>query len=504
VRYPPGWTRELLRTRPLAAVGVLARASALLSAFETAHGETGLISLHYKDELASVVDDLIKVGVAPPTARSVEALLLLGSLSHYAFDVVAAKLAAALRGPLGFRVWRAVTKVVRLHSTISRDGHLPTKDLKDWVRLQLADAESLRADSLYPARSLDLELALTVPPDWSTPDNDWVGRMLLARAENPDATVRERGMAALGLWERAVRMKRTQEVRGMLGELIKAFETRADDENEVTTGLRWVAASLRNNMATGAAVTTSWPSINERCLTVTRKATKDLEELPPSIRAATGVLIEHAILQNAGVHRRRAIDTLRAGGWTAEVTRALGNILDDQNSEAWFRCRALFAIGFLQERGSGVQTILQQACERAAARLDPSDPPRAQISEMHAALFAVGDCFGAEGAEKGASWIRTKLDEPSPDPVAPGRPNPKDPGLLKRLVDASKQGDNLSPIARAAAYMVTFTAKPSEDPAANDSPDSLLLADLERHPDSATQKVAALGTKRIHELRAKW
>jgi len=505
VHYPPGWTRELLRSRPADAVGVLAQASALLSAFEAAHSEAGRISLQYKDELAAVVDRLIRIGVAPPTARSGEALLLLGSLAHYAFDVVAMKLAEELRGPLGFRVWRAVTKVVRLRDTSSRRRHLPTRNLRDWVRLQLADAESLRGQSLYPARSLDLELALSVPPDWSPPDDDWAGRLLLERAKNCHATVRERGTAALGLWERAVRHGRVESVRDELQRLLKDFESVAEDavRNEVATGLRWVAANLRQNIDTGVAVSTNWPEIDERCLQVTRTATADLDEVPASIQAATRILIEHAILQNAGVHRRRAIDTLRAGGWTDQASRALGRVLENPDSDAWLRCRALFAIGFLQERGPGVQAILRLACEKARYRLALPDPARAQVSEMHAALFAVGDCFGAEGAEEGANWIRKKLDEPRRDPGAARPPGPDEPGLLKGLVDISNR-DTLYPIARAAAYMVTFTAakpsgNPSEDPSGPDSSEELLGA-LAKHPDTTTQNLARRGQRRLKKL----
>jgi hypothetical protein len=506
VRYPPAWTRELLQTRPVEAVGVLAQASALLSAFETAHTEAGRVALQYKDELAAVVDRLIKVGVAPPTARSVEALLLLGSLSHYAFNVVSEKLAAELRGTLGFRVWRAVTKVVRLRDTTGREGHLPTRNLPDWVRLQLADAEVLRAESLYPARSLDLELALNVPPAWSTPDNDWIGRLLLERAKNGEATVRERGTAALGLWERAVEQMRTEDVRRELEVLVRDFEAEAS-QKETATGLRWVAACLKQNMRSGKDVCTVWPEIDVRCLSVTRKAMCALD-VPDSIADGTRVLLEHSILQNAGVHRRRVIDTLRVGGWTEQATRVLGRVVEDPDSEAWLRCRALFAIGFLQERGTGVQAILKRACELARARLALPEPPRAQVSEVHAALFAIGDCFGAEGAQEGAKWIRRKLNEPRRDLGAFPPTEAEQPCLLRDLVDISKGKKALYPIARAAAYMVAFTAaKPTDDPAEDDHSDAL-LAELEKHDDMATQKVATLGSKRLndlrHDLRVNW
>ena len=57
---------------------------------------------------------------------------------------------------------------------------------------------------MYAGRSLDLELAISVPAEWSPPDDDWVGETPLERAWNNNATIRERGTAAMGLWQRAM------------------------------------------------------------------------------------------------------------------------------------------------------------------------------------------------------------------------------------------------------------------------------------------------------------
>ncbi|MGW3812089.1 hypothetical protein [Micromonospora sp. NPDC005113] len=72
-----------------------------------------------------------------------------------------------------------------------------------WVAEQLNSCERLRKHSLYPARSLDLELAITIPKVWSPPERDWAGERLRSRANDPNATLREPGTAAFVLWERA-------------------------------------------------------------------------------------------------------------------------------------------------------------------------------------------------------------------------------------------------------------------------------------------------------------
>ena len=44
------------------------------------------------------------LGYAPPTSRSVEALIMLGTLGSYAFDIMDQALDDALEGPLGFLI----------------------------------------------------------------------------------------------------------------------------------------------------------------------------------------------------------------------------------------------------------------------------------------------------------------------------------------------------------------------------------------------------------------
>ena len=125
-------------------------------------------------------------------------------------------------------------------------------------------------------------------------------------------------------------------------------------------------------------------------------------------------LFRHMILQNAGVHRREAIETLVTSGWAEPVARALGSLLRAEQDETWLRIRAEFALGFLQRHDLSVETDLTHACEHAYQNLKrdearPGKPPRAHVTEMHTSLFAVGDCLGVAGAEERARNARERL-----------------------------------------------------------------------------------------------
>jgi hypothetical protein len=474
-RIPPMWTRELLARPSDDEFEVLTQASAVLSILLAVPGRGREVCDRYRDELEEIVDRLILIGASPPTPRNIDALILLGSIAVFAFDVVEDSLNKALRGmPLGFRVWRAVTTVVRLR--LSQEGVHSNSDLQDWVRTQLDAAEDLRVASLYPARSLDLELAVAVPPEWSPPGDDWVGRVLRTRAENTKATVRERGTAALGLWERAVKHGQQDrvDVENHLRELIDCFRSEAEDVGDVAIGLRWVATTLQYVVDTGRAVCNRWPETDDPCLRVARDAAKSLDDrtadaVPERILKSTKLLVEHALLQNAGVYRRQAIDTLSAGSWTAPVSQAFDRALTHDDSEPWLRCRALFAIGFLQERQPSIERILKLACQRAKRRLDSraDDPPRGAISEMHAALFACGDCFGVPGAESQARRLRTALN-----------------GMLHELLARSRDMPALNRVAHAATYFVTVTAQ------TRDGTSQQILENLEDHPDLTTSSLS--------------
>lgn len=479
-RVPASWAREILQTPAENEVGVLTQASALLSAFlaadrlEQATHSKLVLDMHnrYHDEIKRVVDQLIILGFAPPTGRSVEALIMLGTLGSYAFDIMKPVLEDALKHPLGFRIWRAITKLVQL----SRPGNRYRSSLQPWVLGQLRRAESLRAKSAYPGRSLDLELAVVVPPDWTSALDDPVGATLRARANNASATVRERGAAALGLWQRA--MENTEldrdTVRSDLERLIAEFED-PERRPDAYQGMQWAAATLRHVMARNVRVCKDWPQeVDEPWLQHFREAVRHLREydIPSPILPATETLFQHAILQNADAYRRQAVETLLAGGWTGPVVGALSKFLELEESGAWIRIRALFALGFLQHRDRVVDRLLTEGCHMAYRNLS-GNPSQAQIHEMHAVLFAIGDCYGVTGlGQDEVRRVRNSIQE-----------------VLTGLVD-SKLTFNpaLFAVSRAVAYLLTFMVLPRENNKIDLAEE--LLDKLRKHPDSVTQELS--------------
>lgn len=355
-RVPASWTQEILRGPADDEVGVLTQASALLSAFLAAEQFDRInrksrtvqaVHERYFKEIVHVVDQLIVLAYAPPTPRSVEALIILGTLGRYEFDVVKDKLEYALKRPLGFRIWRVITALVML----SRQSG-PAPRLRQWVKKQLSDAEALREKSLYPGRSLDLELAISIPYMWSPAGDDWAGAALLARASNSKATIRERGTAAMGLWQRAVTNpdQDASRVAADLKPLMAQFET-ADMRSDDYQGMRWVAATLRHVISSNMRVCNTWPAVDDSWMQNINDAVGQLEDrIPPGILSPAQTLLRHALLQNSGVCSRQAIETLVAGGWTGSVARALERFLELERTESWLRSRALFALGFMQHR----------------------------------------------------------------------------------------------------------------------------------------------------------
>lgn len=480
-RVPASWARDLLQRPADSEVGVLTQASALLSAFLAAESidradpkSRAVRATHdrYYSEITHVVDQLIVVGSAPPTARSVEALIMLGTLGSYAFDIMKPVMEDALKRPLGFRVWRAITQLVKL----SRPTSVYTPGLRKWVEQLLGDAEELRQKSIYPGRSLDLELAISVPSSWSPPETDWVGAVLLKRANNPEATVRERGTAAMGLWQRAVADsgRDRAQVAADLRPLIAEFEVR-ENRPDAYLGMQWAAATLSHVMNHDVPDCNDWPAdVDEPWLRHVHDVAGylDRQELPAHVLPGTRTLFLHALLQNAGVYRRQAIETLLAGGWTEPVTSAFERFLELEKTESWVRIRALFALGFLQHRDRGVERALAAGCRDAYLNL-AENPTKAQISEMHTALFAIGDCYGASGiAEAEVRRIREDVRE-----------------VLVGLVEGDlTTNPALFSVSRAAAYLLTFTVLPrnaqEKDLAEN------LLRKLQGHPDETTRQLS--------------
>src|SRR5262249_36397019 len=150
-------------------------ASALLSAFAVGGRVDGASSLtriqdHYRAELRLLVRRLILLSVAPPAATNYDAQIMLGSLASYAFDPVSDWLVSEeRRSPLAYRLWRAITKLVKF-----RGNGAHSDDLQSWVRQLVRASGDLRKRSLYAGRSLDLELALAIPASWCPASDDWV------------------------------------------------------------------------------------------------------------------------------------------------------------------------------------------------------------------------------------------------------------------------------------------------------------------------------------------
>ncbi len=201
-------------------------------------------------------------------------------------------------------------------------------------------------------------------------------------------------------------------------------------------------------------------------------------------------LFKHMILQNAAVYRSLAIETVVTSGWSEPVARALGYLLVDEQ-EAWVRIRAEAALGLLQRpHDDTTKADLTRACRRAFENLEvdeiPQDgrdlseddrPPRARVTELHASLFAVGDCFGVPGAEARAGTAREELC-----------------GALTELAEAEMpRARILRRPARSAAYLLTVTAQPSDGGKKDLSQE--LLEKLLHHPDPVTSRFSkwALG-----------
>ena len=126
-------------------------------------------------------------------SRNYDAQILLGSLASYAFE----PMRDHLERRCGTRRWGSGYGGRSPSSSSSPRGKRAPGALKSWVRELIRDSEELRKRSLYAGRSLDLELAITVPAAWSPPGDDWVARRCSERASNSEATI---GNAAPRPW----------------------------------------------------------------------------------------------------------------------------------------------------------------------------------------------------------------------------------------------------------------------------------------------------------------
>jgi hypothetical protein len=484
---PPSWTSKLLQDRPGGDAEVLIQASALASTFISAAklgaaGPVARIRDRYSQELRVLVERLILISAEPPTSRNYEAQVLLGILASYAFEQVQEILDDALHfSPLGFRVWRSITKLVRL----SEEEH--TDALRTWVRTLVRQARELRKSSLYAGRGLDLELAISIPDSWSPPGADWAGDALLDRAREHDATIRERGTAVMGLWQRAIGGQRADraQTEQNLRELIAEFRE-GRSRPDAAAGLQWIAVTLEQAMDERKPVCNEFPEVDQHWFRCVQEAAAEIpeREVPEHLLEGTRNLFRHMVLQNAGVYRRQAIETVVTSGWNEPVAAALGLLLQNEPGEPWLRVRAEFALGLMQKQSWQVQKDLTAACRHAydnlkAAQDGPDGKPSlTHILEMQASLFAVGDCFGLADPEDRAQRIRADIEE-----------------VLTYLADMdSGRGTVVGEAARGAAYALMMTAQPSKP---GDPPDlsKVLLGKLSKHPDPVTAELSkwALG-----------
>jgi hypothetical protein len=488
---PPSWTSELLRERPANEMQVLTQASALLSAFmATDKMSTGGASLdsviqRYRTDLELLVRRLVAVSGGPPTARNHDARVLLGLLASYTPRTMMRLLEAELKySPLGYRVWRAITKLV----TLSEEGER-TDVLRPWVYRLLGESEELRTRSLYAGGALDMELAIAIPTAWSPPEDDWAAQALLKRARNPNATIRERGTAAMGLWQRAVDsgdptvLSQSKEDLGKLIDDLRKSDARPD----APAGLRWIAATLEHVIKTGDKVCNEWPSVEDPWLERVRRAADELSRpgmVPRHLVTGIKNLFLHMILQNSGVYRSQAIETVVASGLSLPVASALAVLLREERNEAWVRIRAEAALGLLQLPHDGtVEERLTDACWEAYEKVEvdkiPTDgrywaedsevPQRQRVTELQVSIFAVGDCFGVDGTQGRSREVRTRLHEILATLAQPEMPRAR---ILRRPT-------------RSAAYLLTVTAQPSDD---GDDLSLELLRRLRHHPDPVTKR----------------
>ncbi|GLI03592.1 hypothetical protein Pa4123_88700 [Phytohabitans aurantiacus] len=459
---------------------VMTQAAGILDRFltvEKAGRPIAALRDKHAGQIKDVVERLILIAGAPPTPRNVEAQILLGSLAKYAFEITFGRLEDSLRHTaLGFRVWRALTKILLL-SQAEQDGHgaYLSQVLKPRVSRLLSEAAEIRNDSIYPGRSLDLELAIAVPLRWlGSPTS--VTDLLYVRATNPQATLRERATAAHGLWQRAMAAGHAEHenVQARMATLITHFREAEEQRPDIASGLRWVATTLDHVVHNRVNLCNDWQQmrVDEPWFEAITKAVEmlTLENIPLQVREGTIKLFEHMLLQNAGVERRTAIDAVSAGGYVEPVARALSQVLRDSRTESWMRIRASFALGFMQHRSRTTARSLISACRDACDAVCRADSlTESEINELHTALFAIGDCYGAVGAEQDAANVRDQLSE-----------------HLEHLVDDDRLGDErMFPIARALVYLLTFTAQPRDRGAPKDL-SQMLLEKLQHHNDRVT------------------
>ena len=478
---PPDWLADRINAESDSEAQVLVQAAWLIHEFRVAAGAqvtVDAIRNYHQTTINKVVDRLILMSNGLQSSRYIEAQLLLAGLARHDLTTVMQGLSASIFGsPLGFRSWRSVTRILHVARALEfsedpQDQHL-VNNVKVWILGLVQAAAGLRGSSIFPGRALDVECFISVPWNWAEPD--LVTQALFERARDEHATVRERGTAAMGIWQRAVEHSKEDDVRDALQELCDDFRSRTEPD-DLKNGFNWIALTLNKAMADGKAVCTTLPECDQPWHQVVEEAAEALGAgLPDWLLPPTRALFRHALLQNSGVERRRSIDALRAAGLAGTLSNQLLALLGDRRikTERWLRVRALFALSFVRGGLSEADRFrLLQVCQTIANDVMGGMGNNASVAELHEALFTIAEVFGVTGVEptsvvEKARDVRAVLGRTLTDLVENGHTEPANHRLIGRAV----------------AYLLTFTAQSGADDMSRQ-----LLNHLSEHP---TDRVTA-------------
>ena len=466
---PPSWTSSLLQHPPADEIEALTQASAVLAAFQTT-GKMNTKGLsenavrdRYSEDLKKLVRRLVAVSGAPPTARNYDAQVLLGLLASYSFDSMKELLEGELKySPLGYRVWRAITKLVTLS-----DLHGSRADkLRVWVTRAPGGLRATAGPQHVCGAGAGHGTRCRGAGGVVTSGGGRLGQPALAakgrERERDDPGTRRGSHGAVGTrgphWPPA----HPGAGQGGPGQTDQGVQPRPGAAVGLPRRPPWIAATLEEVIESGKPVCNDWPSADAPWYQRVQRAARELDRqaIPDHLLDGTKSLFLHMILQNASTYRSVAIETVVTSGWSEPIARALGYLLDHE-PEAWVRIRAEGALGLLQRpHDDKTREHLIRACRQAFdnlevdkipqdGRMAPDDtvPPQALRTEMHACLYAVGDCFGIPDAEAWAGTTRDELRD-----------------VLEVLAKAQDpRARILRRAARAAAYLLTVTAQSCPD-----------------------------------------
>ena len=140
----------------------------------------------------------------------------------------------------------------------------------------------------------------------------------------------------MGLWQRAVSQERPdlEKTEDKLRRLIAEFRKDPSARPDAAAGLRWLAATLEYVIDNRVAVCNHWPDVGDPWVRRVQDAAARLDGIPDHLLVSTQNLFRHVILQNAGVHRRWAIETVVTSGMSQQVARGLESLLSAETEEA--------------------------------------------------------------------------------------------------------------------------------------------------------------------------